>query len=132
MTLSSIRDSLVWAPEWLWGVAVLLIAAICALIAHRLIFMAFDRAFRARHPFLHTLAWQAKGLLALALVVVALAAVLPSTGFSGSVSAPIDRLLLIAVIVLAGWIAHIAVESGSSLYLRRFQIESADNLLARL
>jgi hypothetical protein len=39
MTLSSIRDSLVWAPEWLWGVAVLLIAAICALIAHRLIFM---------------------------------------------------------------------------------------------
>ncbi len=53
MTLSSIRDSL-WAPDWLWGVAVLLIAAICALIAHRLIFMAFDRAFRARHPFLLT------------------------------------------------------------------------------
>jgi hypothetical protein len=48
MTLSSIRDSLVWAPDWFWGVAVLLIAAICALIAHRLIFMAFDRAFRAR------------------------------------------------------------------------------------
>jgi hypothetical protein len=45
------------------------------------------------------------------------------------VSAPIDRLLLIAVIVLTGWIAHVAVESGSSLYLRRFQIESADNLL---
>jgi hypothetical protein len=82
MTLSSIRDSLVWAPDWLWGMAVLLIAAICALIAHRLIFMAFDRAFRARHPFLHTLAWQAKGLLALALVVVALAAVLPSRGLA--------------------------------------------------
>jgi small-conductance mechanosensitive channel len=131
MTLSSIRDSLVWAPDWLWGVAVLLIAAICALIAHRLIFMAFDRALRMRHPFLHALAWQTKGLLALALVVVALAAALPSTGFSASLSAPIDRLLLIAVIVLAGWIGHIAVESGSSLYLRRFQIESADNLLAR-
>lgn len=37
MTLSSIRDSLVWAPDWLWGVALLLIAAIGALIAHRLI-----------------------------------------------------------------------------------------------
>jgi small-conductance mechanosensitive channel len=131
MPLSSIRDSLVWAPDWLWGVAVLLIAAICALIAHRLIFMAFDRAFRARHPFLHALAWQAKGPFALALVVVVLAAVLPSTGFSDAVSAPIDRILLIAVIVLAGWIAHVAVESGSSLYLRRFQTESADNVLAR-
>jgi hypothetical protein len=48
MTLSLIRDSLVWAPDWFWGVAVLLIAAICALIAHRLIFMAFDRAPFAR------------------------------------------------------------------------------------
>jgi len=41
--LSSIRDSLFWAPDWLWGVALLLIAAICALIAHRLIFMADAR-----------------------------------------------------------------------------------------
>lgn len=129
MTLASIRDSLVSAPDWLFGVAVLLIAAICALIAHRLIYMVFDRALRARHPFLHAVAWQAKGPLALALVVFAFAAVLPTTQFSDS--AAIERLLLIALIVLAGWIAHVATESGSSLYLRRFQTESANDLLAR-
>ena len=33
--------------------------------------------------------------------------------------------------MLAGWIAHVAVETGSTLYLRRFTLESADNLLAR-
>jgi small-conductance mechanosensitive channel len=37
----------------------------------------------------------------------------------------------LAFIVLAGWIAHIAVETTSTLYLRRFETGSADSLLAR-
>jgi hypothetical protein len=32
---------------------------------------------------------------------------------------------------LAGWIAHIAVETGGRIYLHRFAAETADNLLAR-
>jgi small-conductance mechanosensitive channel len=32
---------------------------------------------------------------------------------------------------LAGWIAHIAVETGGRIYLHRFTVETADNLLAR-
>jgi small-conductance mechanosensitive channel len=33
--------------------------------------------------------------------------------------------------VLTGWIAHVAVETGSSVYLHRFTAETADTLLAR-
>jgi small-conductance mechanosensitive channel len=129
--LSSVRDALFWAPPWLSGVAVLLIAVICALVVHRVIFMTLRRAFGDRHPFLRMIVWKTKGPLALALVVFALAAALQSAPFSEAISVSFGRLLLIAFIVLAGWIAHIAVETGSSVYLHRFTVETADNLLAR-
>ena len=129
--LSSVREALYWAPPWLSGVAVLLIAVICALAVHRVIFFMFGRAFGERHPFLRTLVRQSKGPLALALVAFALAAALQSAPFPEAVSAPVGRLLLIAFIVLAGWIAHIAVETGARIYLHRFTVETADNLLAR-
>ena len=128
---SSVRDALFWAPDWLSGVVVLLIAVAAALLAHRVIFMVFGRAFGDRHPVLRTIVLQIKGPLALALIAFALAAALQTTPFSPPVSVPLGRLLLIAFIVLAGWIAHVAVETGSSLYLRRFTLESDDNLLAR-
>lgn len=128
---SSVREALYWAPPWLAGVAVLLIAVICALAVHRVIFFMFGRAFGERHPFLRTLLRQSKGALALALVAFALAAALQSAPFPEAVSAPVGRLLLIAFIVLAGWIAHIAVETGGRIYLHRFTVETADNLLAR-
>jgi small-conductance mechanosensitive channel len=129
--LSSVRDALFWAPPWLSSVAVLLIAVICALVAHRILFVVFGRAFGDRHPFLRTVVWQTKGPLALALVVFAVAAALQSAPFSETVSASFGRLLLIAFIVLTGWIAHVAVETGSSVYLHRFTAETADTLLAR-
>ena len=128
---SSVREALYWAPPWLAGVAVLLIAVICALAVHRVIFFMFGRAFGERHPFLRTLVRQSKGPLALALAAFALAAALQSAPFPEAVSAPVGRLLLIAFIVLAGWIAHIAVETGARIYLHRFTVETADNLLAR-
>ena len=53
--LSSVRDALFWAPPWLSSVAVLLIAVICALVAHRILFVVFGRAFGDRHPLLHTI-----------------------------------------------------------------------------
>jgi small-conductance mechanosensitive channel len=131
LMLSFVRDALFWAPPWLSGVAVLLIAVVCALAVHRVIFMVFRHAFGDRHPFLRMIVWQTKGPLALALVAFALAAALQSAAFSEAVSAPFGRLLLIAFIVLTGWIAHVAVETGSSVYLHRFTVETADNLLAR-
>jgi hypothetical protein len=91
----------------------------------------FGRAFGERHPFLRTLVRQSKGPLALALVAFALGAALQSEPFPEAVSAPVGRLLLIGFIVLAGWIAHIAVETGGRIYLHRFTVETADHLVAR-
>ena len=91
--LSSIRDALFWAPPWLSGVAVLLIAVVCALVAHRILFIVVGRAFGDRHPFLRTIVWQTRAPLALALVAFALAAALPLAPFSEAVTASFGRLL---------------------------------------
>src|SRR5215471_18071990 len=128
---SAIADTLSWTPEWLLGVAVLTIAVIAALIAHRVAFMLIDRAAGERHPLSRRISQRIKGPAALALVAFALAAALQSAPFNPTISATFGRLLLIGFIVLAGWIAHIAAETGGALYLRRFTLEAPDNLLAR-
>src|SRR4029453_6440453 len=107
------------------------LATIVALALHRVIFMLIGGGFGERHPFLRRLLMRTKGPLALAMVAVALAAALQSAPVNPAFSETLGRLLLIAFIVLAGWIAHIAAETGSNLYLRRFKLESEDNLLAR-
>jgi len=129
--LSSLRDALYWAPEWASSVALLVLAALLALVVHRIIVIALRRAFGERHPYLRSLFRRANGPLALALIAFALSVVLESAPFDPVVSAALARILLLAFIVLAGWIAHIAVETTSTLYLRRFETGSADNLLAR-
>jgi small-conductance mechanosensitive channel len=131
LTLSSLGDVLLSAPDWTRAVALFVIAAVAALIIYRAIFAVFDRAAGERHPFLHRIVARAKGPLALALVILALAVVAQSAPFEGTVSAALGRLLLIVMILLAGWIAHVAVETGSDLYLRRFSLDADENLLAR-
>src|SRR5919204_319595 len=128
---SGLNDALLWTPEWLVGLVVLAFAAIAALVVHRIAFMLLNRASGERHPLLRRIAQRIKGPAALALIAFALAAALQSTPFNPAISATFTRLLLIAFIVLAGWIAHIAVETGSNVYLRHFTLESDDNLLAR-
>jgi small-conductance mechanosensitive channel len=133
--LSDIRDALSsalsWTPDWAFGVVLLAIAAIVALIAHLTISKVFRRAFGERHSLLRSIFERVAGPLRLALVAFALAAVLPSTPFNPMVIDTLGRILLITFIGLAGWMAHIAMETASGLYLARFQSDSTDNLLAR-
>jgi small-conductance mechanosensitive channel len=129
--LSNIREALSWAPDWAFGVVLLAIAAIVALIVHRVILTMFRRTFGESHPLLRSIFERIIGPSRLALVAFALAAVLPSTAFNPAVIETLGRILLISFIALAGWMAHIAMETASGLYLSRFQTESTDNLLAR-
>jgi small-conductance mechanosensitive channel len=127
----TIRGALFWAPDWLSALAILVIAAIAALIVHHVIFIVIGGRLGDNHPFLRRVLLRTKGPLALALVAFALAAALQSAPVSEAISATFGRLLLITFIVLAGWIAHIALETLSNIYLSRFALEADGNLLAR-
>jgi small-conductance mechanosensitive channel len=128
---SSIREAFWQAPDWVAGVLALASAAALALLLYQLIFVMLRRAVGERHPFLRSVLQRTRALGGFALAAFALTATAAWGPLDPSVGAVLARILLVAFIVLAGWIAHVAVETTSVLYLRRFAIDSTDNLLAR-
>jgi small-conductance mechanosensitive channel len=129
--LSYVRAALLWAPDWVAGIALLGIALVVALLLHRLLLGATHRTLRGRPDFMSSLLAATKNPTRVALVVFALGAALQAAPFDPDVRQMLTHLLIIAFIILVGWIAHIAIELASRLYLRRFRIDTEDNILAR-
>lgn len=127
----TIRDALLWAPAWLVGVVLLAVAAGGALALHRGLIHVLRHTFGRRHPFLRTVFHDTKGPAALALMVFFVSAAVQAAPFDPAVSGALTQLLLIAFVILLGWIAHVTVAVASDLYVRRFALDVDDNLLAR-
>jgi small-conductance mechanosensitive channel len=127
----AVRDALSWAPDWLFAVAILVLAGVAALIVHAIAFTALRRAIGERDTFLLTLLLRTRNLTRFALIAFALSAASQLAPLGPGVAAALTNTLVIAFVILAGWIAHVAVAISSDLYLRGFRAEAADNLLAR-
>jgi small-conductance mechanosensitive channel len=119
------------ATEWAISAALLASAAIAALALYAAILALTRRVLGERRPFLRTVLGATKGPARLGLLVVALAIALPTTPLAGDTQAALARLLALATICLLGWIAVTVLHIAADLYLLRFRIDVADNLLAR-
>ena len=84
-----------------------------------------------RQTFLRTVLAATKGPTRLGLLLIALAIALPMTALPTAIASVVARVLTLATICLLGWIALTALHIGADLYLRRFRLDLADNLLAR-
>jgi small-conductance mechanosensitive channel len=111
--------------------ALLVGAGVIALLLHTAILALVRRALGNRRPFLRTALGATKGPTRLALLLVALAVALPATPLSDDAQAYLARLLALATICLLGWAAATVLGIAADLYLLRFRIDVADNLLAR-
>jgi len=129
--VEDVEGWLAWAPSWLFGLVLLTVAGLLALLLHQTAVVVLRRTFGLRHPFLRSLFHEIKGPTRLAAVVFALGTVLPSAPFDRTIQAGIGRVLLLAFIVLAGWMALTAAAMAADLYLRRFKLDVEDNLQAR-
>jgi hypothetical protein len=119
------------AEDWLISAALLVAAAVAALLLHAAILTIVRRALGERRPFLRTVLGNTKGPIRFGLLLIALAITLPTTPLAGDTKALIARLLGLATICLLGWIAVTVLHIAADLYLLRFRIDVADNLLAR-
>jgi len=126
-----VRQVFAWAPDWLAAVAVLTAAVCLALLVHRLALAALRRTLGRHHPFLRRLIEDTRGPSRLAMIVFALSAALQAAPLSNSLKTALTQMLLVAFVVLVGWIAHVAIDIASRIYLGRFQLDAEDNLLAR-
>lgn len=128
---NNVRGALAWAPEWVSGLAILLIAALAAMLLHRTVLRLIRRMFKPGNEFVPRVINRTHGPSRMALVIVFVALALRPADLPPPTTALISHGLLVGFIVLAGWIADTAADVGAGIYLRRFRVDVEDNLLAR-
>jgi small-conductance mechanosensitive channel len=119
------------ATDWAVAAAILVGATIIALVLHAAVLWLAQRVLGERQSFLRTVLTATKGPTRLGLLLIALAIALPLTALPAETAKVLSRVLTLATICLLGWVALTALHIGADLYLRRFRIDVADNLLAR-
>jgi small-conductance mechanosensitive channel len=119
------------ATDWALAAAILVGAAIIALMLHAALLWLARRVMGERESFPRTVLTATRGPTRLGLLLVALAIALPLTPLPGETARVLSRVLTLATICLLGWVALTALHIGADLYLRRFRLDLADNLLAR-
>jgi small-conductance mechanosensitive channel len=129
--LARLREFLDWAPNTVVGAVILALAALLALGLHNALLRLIQRLIRMRHPYLAGILTGTRRLGQAALVIAALFIALPVAPFDRETVTTVATLLLIAAIVLIGCIAITAAHIFADLYLLRFRLDVADNLLAR-
>lgn len=129
--LSDLGGLFSWAPDGAVAAALLVLAAAFAVAVHAAVLALSRRWLAARLVFLRTLVDRTRGPTRLALVIFALGAAVQAAPLAAAVRALLAHALLVAFIVLIGWISLVAIKLAADLYLRRFAAEAEDNLLAR-
>ncbi|MPZ41438.1 MAG: mechanosensitive ion channel [Rhizobiales bacterium] len=129
--LTRFREILDWAPHAVVGAVILALAAVIALLFHSAVIRLIQRLVRTRHPYIAGVLAGTRSLGRMALLIIALFIALPVAPFDREITSVIATVLLIAAIILVGWIAITTAHIVADLYLLRFRLDVSDNLLAR-
>jgi len=129
--LTEIRDTLTFAPNWAVAAVLIALAVIVALGMHKVAVTLLTRFLAGRHPVLERIIAGTRKPARLALLVFALAVTLPAAPLNDGIAQVVSHILFITTIGLLGWVAIAAVHIAADIYLMRFRIDVADNLLAR-
>lgn len=111
--------ALAYAPNGVVSGLLLLAAALIALALHAIVVWLVRPLLNERHPYWSALLRATNGPTRLALLVAAVAIVLPMTSFDPEISAALAKILTVATIVLIGWIAITAERLAGDLFLAR-------------
>jgi small-conductance mechanosensitive channel len=128
---AKIRDWLNWLPDPVVALIILALAAAIALAIHKSMRRLVRRLLAERYPYVFAIITRLRGLTQLALLIVAMIIVMPAAPLDSATAGFLTRLLLMAVIGLAGWAAIVTLHIAADIYLRRFRLDADDNLLAR-
>ena len=120
-----------FVPPWLVGVGVLIVAILCALIAHRLLVGLAKHAIGAKRSAAIQILETISGPIRLAACLVAIAIVTPLAPLNDELSNALAHLFAVASIALVGWILIRVVDLAATRYLLRYRVEIAENFLAR-
>jgi len=129
--LSGAGRELAFAPPWVISVVIIVGTMAAAWALHAAFLMMLRRLLDARRIYLRSVIEQTRNPTRLALVLIALAIALPIAPLSPDNKTVIVRFLVLGTICLLGWVALTAAHITANLYLMRFGLDLANNLLAR-
>lgn len=118
-------------PDWAVSLVLLVFAIAAAVLLHRLAFRSATLLVQNRDLFWRSIVSRTRRPLRLAFVTAAIALVTRVATLSPDQAAVIGHVLVLCSIVLVAWMAHTALHVWTVVYLRRFKLDSSDNLLAR-
>ncbi|WP_374470217.1 mechanosensitive ion channel family protein [Phenylobacterium sp.] len=126
-----LRESVDWAPPWLATLIVFGLAVAAALMAHVVVVRLVRGALRRRDEFWRALLVRTRRPARMLTVLIVLGAVAPAAPLSPGATALFQHVMLIAFILVMGWITMTALDIGAALYMRRYRVDVSDNLIAR-
>lgn len=126
-----IRILSIYLPGWLISICVLSAAALTAFFFHRTIMRTIRRLIGPKRVFTQSFISRVFGATRFALVLAAIALVLPIVPLSDGIALIIAQILVVCFTLLVGWAALVAIDLAGDFYVRRFKIDVDDNLLAR-
>jgi hypothetical protein len=127
--LSSFDFYVGWLPAWEVSLVVDAVAVLLAVWVHSVVFKWIERWVARQDLFRRSLVSRVKGPTRLAVAMAALA--IASSFVPLSDEKFIRKLMIVGIVILIGWIATTALHVWTVVYLRRFKLDSEDNLLAR-
>ena len=120
-----------WLPEWAVIGLVILVTVAAGLLANSIVFRVLTFMVRKRDLFWRGVVARARMKVRLAVLIIAFALAITISPLDPETSEFIRRTLLFAFILVTGWMAMGAMDMWAVVYLRRFNMESEDNLIAR-
>jgi small-conductance mechanosensitive channel len=129
--MRAILDRLTWAPDWLISLTLFAVTLAAAVVAHRLVFRIATRLVSGKDLFWRSLLARSEQPSRFALVMFGLSVAAGIAPLSDGQANLVQHLLQVGFIALLGWLAGAALGIWSTIYLRKFQLDVEDNLLAR-
>lgn len=120
-----------WLPPWAVSVLTLAAAVALALLVHTFLFRAMSRLVRDQDLFWRSLVARTSGPVRLGVITFALSIASEVAPLSPGERSVLRHILLVGFIGLLGWATLTAPHIWTTIYLRRFKLDSQDNLLAR-
>jgi small-conductance mechanosensitive channel len=129
--LIAIGHALSFAPPWALSLVLLAGTVVVAWLVHAAIHAALLRLCRDQWLYPRRILDATENPTRLAFILIALAVTSPVASLGQETDLILVRLVTLATICMFGWIALTVLHIGADLYLLRFRIDVADNLLAR-
>ncbi len=128
-TVSSLDLHIAWLPAWAISLGLAAVAVLLALWLHAVTFATIERWVSGQDLFRRSLVSRIKGPTRLAAVMAAISIALTLAPLSDDKI--VRQIMIVGFVLLIGWILTTVLHVWMVVYLRRFKLNSEDNLLAR-